>query len=173
MASFRELTRNRDFTALWVGQTVSDLGTQMSAFVYPLLAYALTGSAVLAGLTEAANLLGMALTVLPAGVLADRVDRGRLMRLASAGGAILYASLFIATLAGVLSLVQLLAVALLTGVGAGLFAPAEMSAVRSIVAEADLPVALSQNEARDYLASLVGAPPSGGAVRRRAPGCRS
>jgi len=161
MSSFRELRRNHDFTALWIGQTVSDLGTQMSAFVYPLLAYALTGSVVLAGLTEAANLLGMALTVLPAGVLADRAHRGRLMRVASAGGAILYGSLFITALAGALSVAQLLAVALLTGVGAGIFAPAEMSAVLSIVAEKDLPVALSQNEARSHLATLVGAPLGG------------
>ncbi|MGI8759907.1 MAG: MFS transporter [Jatrophihabitantaceae bacterium] len=161
MSSFRELSRNHDFTALWIGQTVSDLGTQMSAFVYPLLAYALTGSAVLAGLTEAANLLGMALTVLPAGVLADRIHPGWLMRLASASGAILYGSLFVTALAGVLSLAQLLGVALLTGVGAGLFAPAEMSAIRSIVAEKDLPVALSQNEARSHVATLVGAPLAG------------
>ncbi|MGI8880689.1 MAG: MFS transporter [Jatrophihabitans sp.] len=161
MSSFRDLRRNRDFTALWIGQTVSDLGTQMSAFVYPLIAYALTGSVVLAGLTEAANLLGMALTVLPAGVLADRAHRGRLMRLASAGGAILYGSLFVTALLGALSVAQLLGVALLTGVGAGIFAPAEMSAVRSIVAEQDLPVALSQNEARSHLATLVGAPLGG------------
>lgn len=68
----------------------------MSAFVYPVLAYGLTGSAVLTGLAPAANLLGMALTMLPAEMLANRVHRGRLMRVASGGGAVLYFSLFAA-----------------------------------------------------------------------------
>ena len=161
MASYSDLRRNRDFTALWVGQTVSDLGTQLSAFVYPLVGFALTHSLLLAALVEAVNLLGMAATVLPAGVLADRVHRGRLMRLASAGGALLYGSLVVAALVGVLTFAQLLTVALLTGVGAGLFAPAEMSAVRTIVTVDQLPVALSQNEARSHLAALLGAPLGG------------
>ena len=44
-------------------------------FVFPLLAFQLTGSAFVAALAEAAHLLGLAAALLPAGVLADRVDR--------------------------------------------------------------------------------------------------
>ena len=40
MTGYRQLARNHDFTALWVGQTVSELGSRVSMFVFPLIAYA-------------------------------------------------------------------------------------------------------------------------------------
>lgn len=161
MTGYRSLARNHDFTVLWIGQTVSELGSHVSMFVFPLLAYHLTGSLLAAAAAEALHLLGLAAALLPAGVLADRVDRRRLMRVASGSGALLYASLAVAGTAGSLTLPHLLAVALLTGVGAGAFAPAEISAIRTVVPREDLPTALSQNQARQHVAGLLGAPLGG------------
>ncbi len=161
MNGYRRLARNHDFTVLWIGQTVSELGSRVSMFVFPLLAYHLTGSALVAAAVEAVHLLGLAGALLPAGVLADRTDRRRLMRLASGSGAVLYASLAVAGLAGTITVPHLVAVALLTGIGAGCFAPAEVSAVRAVVDREDLPTALSQNQARQHVASLLGAPLGG------------
>jgi MFS family permease len=161
MSSYRSLARNHDFTVLWIGQTVSEVGSRASMFVFPLVAYAMTGSALVAAAAEAAHLLGLAATLLPAGVLADRVDRRRLMRVASGSGVVLYASLAAAGATGSLTVAHLLAVAVLTGVGAGLFAPAEMSAVRSVVPAEELPTALSQNQARMHVATLLSAPLGG------------
>ncbi len=161
MTGYRTLARNRDFTVLWVGQTVSELGSRMSTFVFPLVTYAITGSAGLAAVAEAVFLLGMAGAMLPAGVLADSVDRRRLMRAASGGGILLYTSLVVAALADALTVPHVLVVALLSGVAAGIFSPAEMSAIRSVVATEDLPTALSQNQARQHVAALVGAPLGG------------
>ena len=48
MPSYRSLARNHDFTALWIGQTVSEIGSRMTMFVFPLITYAMSGSAVLA-----------------------------------------------------------------------------------------------------------------------------
>ncbi len=59
MTRTRDLLRNHDFTVLWVGQTISELGSRMSMFVFPLLAYAITGSALWAAAAEAAHLLGL------------------------------------------------------------------------------------------------------------------
>jgi predicted MFS family arabinose efflux permease len=161
MADIRELRRNHDFTILWVGQTVSELGTRVSMFVFPLVTYAVTGSALLAGLAGGLDLLGMALALLPGGLLADRVHRGRLMRAASGAGVLLYASLVVAGVAGQLTVPHLFAVALLTGVCAGVFAPTEMSAVRAVVPTEQLPLALSQQQARQHVANLVGGPLGG------------
>lgn len=161
MSSYRSLARNRDFTVLWIGQTVSELGSRISTFVFPLLAYALTGSALTAAAAEAIYLLGLAGTLLPAGVLADRVHRRRVMRTASGAGVLLYASLAASALAGTLTLPHVLVVAFLSGAAAGLFGPAEISAVRAIVDTEDLPTALSQNQARQHIAALVGAPLGG------------
>lgn len=167
MPGFRSLARNHDFTVLWIGQTISELGSRVSTFVFPLLAYAMTGSALWAAAAEAAYLLGMVATLLPAGVLADRLHRRAVMRWSSGLGVLLYASLVATLLLDALTLPHLLAVALLTGAGAGLFSPAENSAIRSVVATEDLPTALSQNQARQHVASLLGAPlgaPLGGAL---------
>lgn len=161
MSSYRTLARNHDFTVLWVGQTISELGSRISTFVFPLLTYALTGSALAAAAAEALYLLGLAGTLLPAGVLADRIHRRRVMRTASGTGVLLYASLVAAGLAGALTVPHVLVVALLTGAAAGLFGPAEISAVRTIVDTEDLPTALSQNQARQHIAALVGAPLGG------------
>ncbi len=161
MPGYRSLAKNRDFTALWIGQTISQLGSRVSMFVFPLIAWAMTGSAFIAALAEALHLFGLAATLLPAGVLADRIHRRRLMRVSSGIGVILYLSLAVAGSQGVLTLPHLLVVALLTGAAAGLFAPAEISALRSVVPDEDLPTALSQNQARQHVASLVGGPLGG------------
>ncbi len=161
MTTARDLLRNHDFTVLWIGQTISELGSRMSMFVFPLLAWAITHSPMWAAAAESAHILGMVLTLLPAGVFADRTDRRRLMRTASAVGLGLYTSLVVAQLTVGISIAHLLVVALLTGAGAGLFAPAETSAVRTVVPDEHLSTALAQNQARQHIASLVGGPIGG------------
>lgn len=161
MPGYRQLARNRDFTILWVGDTVSELGTALSMFVYPLIAYALSGSALTAALVQAAYLGGLCATLLPAGVLADRVDRQRMMLVASAAGCAAYTSLALAGVLGHLTLVHLAGVALVTGVATGAYNPAQTSAIRTVVSTEDLPTAMSQNQARQHVASLVGGPLGG------------
>ena len=143
----------------------------MSLFVFPLLGYHLTGSTAVAALLEAAGLLGMVAMLLPAGVLADRFDRRALMLAASASGAVLYGSLALAGALGVLTVPHLAAVALLTGVAQGVFQPAQMAAIRTVVSTEELPTAFSQNQARQHVASLLGGPLGGAlyAVRSWAP----
>lgn len=161
MPSYRALARNHDFTALWVGATVAELGTRVSVFAMPLVAYAMTDSAFWAAIAEAAYLIGMVGMLLPAGVIADRRHRLRIMRFAHGSGTVLYASLAAAGLLGMLTLPHLLLVAFLAGVLNGLFVPAESSAIRSVVTAEELPTALSQQQARQHVAALLGGPLGG------------
>jgi MFS family permease len=161
MPGYRQLSRNHDFTVLWVGETVSELGSRMSLFVYPLLAYSLSGSTLTAAAMEAIFLFGLSATLLPAGVWADRLDRRRLMLGASATGLVAYGSLALAGALDVLTIPHLAVVGLVTGVAAGLFSPAQMSAIRTVVPTEDLPTALSQNQAREHVAGLLGGPLGG------------
>lgn len=161
MPSYRSLAHNRDFTALWVGATVSELGSRISVFAMPLVAYAMTGSAFWAAAAEAVYLGGLVATLLPAGVLADRYDRLRLMRFSHGAGVVTYASLVVAGVLGAMTLPHLLAAALFTGLAAGLFQPAETSAIRTVVATEELPTALSQQQARQHVAGLLGGPVGG------------
>ena len=161
MPGYRQLAHNRDFTVLWIGDTVSELGSALSMFVFPLIAYALSGSALTAALVEAAYLGGLCATLLPAGVLADRIDRRRIMLVSSGTGCVAYTSLALAGVLGALTLPHLLVVALVSGIAAGAFNPAQTSAIRSVVSTEDLPTALSQNQARQHVASLIGGPLGG------------
>src|SRR3954469_22874733 len=161
MTGFRDLRQNHDFTVLWVGQTISELGTRVSMFVFPLVTFAVTGSPLMAGVAGGLELLGTAIALLPGGLLADRVHRARVMRAAAGVGLLLYASLVVAGVLGVLTVPHLFVVGVLTGVCAGVFAPAEMSAVRAVVPRDQLPTALSQQQARQHVAGLVGGPLGG------------
>jgi MFS family permease len=171
MPGYRQLARNHDFTILWVGETISELGSTMSLFVFPLLGYHLTHSTLAAALLTTANMLGMAVMMLPAGLLADRYDRRTLMLCSSAVGASMYSSLVVAGHLGALTLPHLALAALTTGLAQGMFQPAQMAAIRTVVRTEDLPTAFSQNQARQHIASLLGGPLGGVlyAVRAWAP----
>ena len=64
---------------LWSGQTLSALGSQVSLVAYPLLVLAVTGSPAKAGVVGFAKSVPVALLALPAGALADRMNRKVLM----------------------------------------------------------------------------------------------
>jgi len=171
MTGYRALSRNHDFTILWTGETISELGSTMSLFVFPLIGYHLTGSTLVAALLTTADLLGMVIMLLPGGVLADRYDRKVLMLGASAAGVLLYGSLAVAGCLDALTVPHLAAVALLTGMAQGVFQPAGLAAIRAVVPTEQLPTAFSQNQARQHIASLLGGPLGGllYAVRAWAP----
>jgi MFS family permease len=60
---------------LWIGQLLSDTGSEMGLIAYPLLILALTHSPVLAGVVGTARQITLICLQLPAGALSDRFDR--------------------------------------------------------------------------------------------------
>src|SRR5215468_7437782 len=71
--------RYRSFRVFFVGQGVSIFGTWMQTLATSWLIYRLTGSAFMLGLSTAALQLPMLVLSPIAGVLADRLDRRRLL----------------------------------------------------------------------------------------------
>ena len=106
-------------------------------FVFPLITYALTGSAMPRGGQRGAAPARPGGMLPPAGVIADRCDRRRVMRLASGAGVLLYASPAAAGILGVPSTVPTCSWSPSPASGQGSFAPAEMSAVRTVVPAED------------------------------------
>jgi MFS family permease len=157
------LRRNRDFTLLWAGEATSMLGSQMSGVAFPLLVLAITGSAFKAGLVGTAQILPMAALSLPAGVLVDRVDRKRVMVICNVMGSLALVTVAGATWAGVITFEQILIVALVVGTAFTFFRIAEAGVIAQLVPREQLPDAVSQNVARQYMAGLVG-PAVGGLV---------
>lgn len=132
------------------------LGSQLSRVAFPLLVLELTGSAFRAGLVSTAQLLPMVLLSLPLGVLADRVDRKRLMLACNVVGAAALLSLAAAAWLDELTYAQLVIVALVVGAVTACVRIAEEGVVAQIVAPQQLSEAVSQNVARQYVAGLVG-----------------
>jgi MFS family permease len=157
------LRRNRDFQLLWAGQAVSLLGSQTSKIAYPLLVLAMTGSPVKAGIAGFAAMLGYLLFPLPAGGLADRHDRKRIMigcdaiRLAAVG------SIAVAGWAAHLTYVQVLVAGFIEGTASVFFSLAQRAALPMLVHPSQQSVAVAQNEARQNAAQLAG-PALGGAL---------
>ncbi|MFE6867381.1 MFS transporter [Kitasatospora sp. NPDC057692] len=113
------LFARRDFRLLWAGETVSRLGSAVTAVALPLVAVVTLDAGPLAtGLLSAAVWLPWLLIGLPAGVWVGRWRRRTLLVRANLVSAVLYASVPVAARLGVLTLAQLVLVALLAGTAA-------------------------------------------------------
>ena len=77
--AYGRLLRNRNFVALWIGQTVSFIGDYFYFLAIPIMVERLTGSALAVGLSVIASALPMLLLGPIAGVFVDRWDRKRTM----------------------------------------------------------------------------------------------
>ncbi|MFC7550804.1 MFS transporter [Plantactinospora sp. GCM10030261] len=157
------LWRNRSFNLLWIGQSMSDLGGSMSGLAVPLLVLALTGSPWQAGLVGTVVLMAGVACRLPAGVLADRLDRRRTILVSDSVRLVTYLGLGLAVLADAAGL-PLIIGALLVGIVAGTIVDmAQHAALASLVPAGQLPAAVARNEARSYGTELAG-PPLGGVL---------
>jgi MFS family permease len=155
------LRRNRDFMVLWASQVVSTIGTRVSGIAYPLLVLAITGSPAQAGIVGFAQTLPFLVLFLPAGALVDRWDRRRIMLACEVARAAALGSVAVTTVAGVISVPQLVIVALIEGGCFVFFDLCEGAALPRLVPAEQLPAAMAQNQARTQGADLVGQPLGG------------
>lgn len=111
------LYRHRDFRLLWGAEAVSQLGSMVTFVALPLIAVTtLHASAFAVGALTASSYMAWVLVALPAGVWVERMRRRPVLVSADLGRAILLASVPVAWSVGVLTLAQLIIVALLTSV---------------------------------------------------------
>ncbi|MFC8076434.1 MFS transporter [Streptomyces sp. NPDC057307] len=155
------LWRNREFVALWSGQVISTLGTQISGTAMPLLVLATTGSPSDAGLVGAAGTLPFLLGHLPAGPLVDRWNRRKILLVSQLVAGLALSTVPIAMWLGVFTIAHLAVAAFVQGMCFVFFGLAERAALPLIVPASLLPTAIAHNEARSRGAALIG-PPLGG-----------
>jgi predicted MFS family arabinose efflux permease len=133
------LLRQRDFRLLWTGETASQLGNTVTVVVMPLIAVTvLHVSTFLVGLLAAAGWLPTLLIGLPAGAWVDRLPRRPVMLACDAASLLLYASVPATAVFGLLSVGQLLGVALLAGCARVLFQTAYSAYLPALVARSAL-----------------------------------
>ena len=130
----RSLWRHREFMKLWTGQTISQLGDEVTQLAIPLVAaLTLEVSPFEFGLLAVLQFLPFILLTIPAGVWVDRMRRRPILIGANVGRAVLLASIPIAFLAGWLTLWQLYVVAFAVGCLEVFFDVAYQSYLPSVV----------------------------------------
>jgi MFS family permease len=151
------------FRALWLANMVSNIGTFMQTVGAAWLMTSLSTMAVLVALVQAAGIFPMFLLALPAGALADIIDRRRLLLASQTWMMAAAAVLAVLTLLGATSPSVLLGFTFLLGLGAAMNAPAWQAIVPELVPRPELARAISLNGAGFNLSRAVG-PALGGAM---------
>lgn len=155
------LWRNAPYLLLMTGKTSQLIGNGIAVFAVPLIAFAISGSVFWAGVIGAISEVGVLLAVLPAGVIADRVDRRRLLLVCSAVGLIIWLTLWAADAAGVLNAIELAAALLVTSAVSAFYAPTEAAGIRYVVSSEQLGTAMAAMQGRGAVASLLSGPLGG------------
>ncbi len=146
----------RVFLWLWIAQTASNVGTWFQSVGASWMMATLTPSPAIVALVQAASSLPMFLLSLPAGAIADVVDRRRLLIVTQLWMAVAAAGLGIAAHAGFATPGVLLFFTFLLGLGAALNGPAWQAIVPELVPREDLPAAVSLGSLSFNIARAAG-----------------
>lgn len=135
---FRQLLADANLRRLWITQLFSSSGESLSQIAMPLLVYELTGSARMVGLIALFLILPRVILAPITGLLADRLDRRRLMI-----GADVARMLLVSLVPFTTDIWQLAVLAVAIAAGNATGRPAELAAVPSVAGPSRLVVVLS------------------------------
>lgn len=130
--------RQRNFRLLWLGEAVSLIGDQFYLLALPWLVLQMTGDALAVGSILALAGIPRALFMLVGGALTDRFSSRTIMLVSNVLRLGLISLLAALVISGTIQLWMLYLLALLLGLVAAFFYPAQSSIVPQIVAEKDL-----------------------------------
>ena len=156
----------RDFRLMWIGACTSSIGTWMQIVAQGWLIYRLSHSAFLLALDQFLGGIPIFLFSLVGGVIADRMERRRILlgsqyiQLASAG----LLTILVAT--GTVHVWEILFLSLVSGFAQAFGGPAYQALIPGLVDREDMPNAIALNSIQFNLAVTVG-PALGGITLAR------
>lgn len=162
-AAIARALRNPNYGAYTAGSSASLIGTWMQRVAVGWLAWELTGSGAWLGAIAFADLFPTILVGPLAGVLADRWDRLKLIRIGQMLALLQSLVLFALTATGMINIGLLLALTLFLGIVAGMNQPARMALIPSLVPREDLSAAVAINSIIFNAARFIG-PAAAGAM---------
>jgi MFS family permease len=121
------------FRALWIGSVVSNIGTTMNDTAAVWTMTTLTASPTMVSLMQTMSSLPLFLLALPAGAMADLIDRRRLILVAQAGALLTAAGMAGLAWFGQLNAALLLLGTFQLGVAAAFTMPAWQALIPEIV----------------------------------------
>jgi predicted MFS family arabinose efflux permease len=146
----------RDFRLMWIGACTSSIGTWMQIVAQGWLIYRLSHSSRLLGLDQFLGGLPIFLFTLIGGVVADRVERRKILlvsqyiQMASAG------ILTILVAMGIVQVWEILCLSFVSGFAQAFGGPAYSALIPTLVDRDDMPNAIALNSIQFNLAVTVG-----------------
>src|ERR1700757_3020233 len=151
------------FRAMWIAAIISYIGTWMQAVGAGWMMTMISGSPLMVGLVQAAVALPVFLVILPAGALADMVDRRRFLLITQGWMVLASGTLGVLTLLHVVTPWILLGFTFLLGLGAVMNDPAWQAITPELVPAEQHAAAVAMNSAGFNVARAIG-PALGGMV---------
>ncbi|HEY5729997.1 MAG TPA: MFS transporter [Anaerolineales bacterium] len=145
--------RNRNFTLIWIGQLVTEMGTSLTLLASSIYVYKITGSALNVGLMMMASAAPSLLVGLIAGVFVDRYDRKRIMIVADLIRAVLILSIPFLLPSGIAWMYILVMLSATVG---QFFNPAHASVLPEIASEDELNAANSLMAISSFGSLVIG-----------------
>jgi MFS family permease len=152
-----EAFQERDYRRFWSAQFVSNIGSWMQGLAQGWLVFHLTDSPFLLGFVAFANSAPSLILMLPAGVLADHMDRLRTFRISQCTQALSALLIAIAIRTGHIAVWQIVAASVLSGVAISFSAPAYQAMIVDLIDDRGrLTNAVAMNSLQFNLARVLG-----------------
>ena len=135
--------RNRDFSVFWAGSFLSSMGTQFTTVAMAWQIYELTNSPMQIGLLGLARALPQMVLLLVGGLLADAMDRRKLMMCTQTGLFCVSATLALLSYFGQASSAMLYGATVLLAIFTSLEQPSRQSMIPNLVPRDHLAQALA------------------------------
>jgi MFS family permease len=154
--------RSRNYLLYFIGRAITQFGTWMQRTAVVWIIYSMTHSAFLSGVTYFAEQFPAFLFSFAGGVVADRYDRFRIIRITQFASMIQAVLLALLVYTGHTVVWEILTLSVILGIINAFDIPARQSLVHVVVADpSDLPNAVSLTTATASLAQLLGPALSG------------
>ena len=148
--------RHRDFRLFWTGSFLAAMGTQFTTVAMAWQIYELTNSAFQIGMLGLARALPQITLLLFAGLLADAMNRRKLMMCTQISLFCTSTMLVILTLFGTVSPLMLYGASMLLALFTSLEQPSRQSMIPNLVPREHLARALSLNSSQRYVSVIAG-----------------
>jgi MFS family permease len=155
--------RHPVYRSLWIAQIVSNVGTWMHEVGAAWLMTSFHPSPLLASLLQTASSLPVVALALPAGAVADVIDRRRILLATQTWMCLVAGLLGVLTLSGLATPAVLLAFTFAMGLGVALNTPAWQATIPSVVPREELTAAAALGSVGFNVARVVG-PALGGLI---------
>ena len=150
------LRESKPYLALWLGQVVSLLGSQMRLVAVPWQIFQITGSTVAVGLVGLIEVVPLIAFSLIGGAFADVTDRKKVVGLSNVGLLLSAAALALITFAGEASLVWIYAITAVSSALSAIERPTRVAMMPSLVKEEHIPAVMALRQVAFQTTQMVG-----------------